>query len=219
MSRRSRPSRLWPVVAVLVLLFLVNLPMGHYWWTNHRLDTVGVVATATVVDAKAVGSRRYVDFELPAEADPDRTTYSAEVTRSAYEQATGTDRVEVTYLPGKPSTNRVVGHRPPGNVGLWLTLLADLAIVGMYVLMLWARRHDVLEILATRDVERCKPDDVIEDLPDGQVRVRGDVLEIEDGHVLLVCAGKKVKVLLGGFDNPVGHQQPAQAQGRRVPRR
>lgn len=219
MPRRSRPSRLWPVVAVLVLLFLVNLPMGHYWWTNHCLDADGVVASATVVDAKKIGSRHYVDFKLPADADPDRKTYSAEVTSQAYAGARDTEHIDVTHLPDDPSTNRAVGYRPPSRVGLYLTLLADLAIFGMYALMLWVRRHDVLELLATRDVVRCKPDDVVEDLPDGQVLVRGDVLEIEDDHVLLISRGRKVKVILAGFDNPVGHQQPAQAQGRRVPRR
>lgn len=215
----SKPSRFWPLIAVVVLLFLVNLPMGHYWWTNHRLDAEGEVASATVVDAKALGSRHYVDFQFPAEVDPERKTYSTELTQTAYDEATATDRVAVTYLPGNPSTNRVVGHLPPGRVGLWLTLLADLAILAMFVLMLWARRHDVLEIVATRDVVRCKPDDTIEDLADGQVLVRGDVLEIEDDHLVLVCGGKKVRVILAGFENPVGHQQPAQAQGRRVPRR
>ncbi|KRF20523.1 hypothetical protein ASG90_18195 [Nocardioides sp. Soil797] len=219
MPRRSQPSRLWPVVAVALLLFLVNLPMGHYWWTNHRLDADGEVASATVTHAKSVGSRHYVDFQLPADVDPDRRTYSTELTESAYDKATETDLVEVTYLPGTPSTNRVVGYLPPGRVGLWLTLLADLAILAMFVLMLWVRRHDVLEIVATRDVVRCKPDDTIEDLPDGQVLVRGDVLEIDDEHLLLTCGGKKVRVVLAGFENPVGHQQPAQAQGRRVPRR
>ncbi|QIX25185.1 hypothetical protein ncot_00230 [Nocardioides sp. JQ2195] len=219
MSRRSKPSRFWPLVAVVVLLFLVNLPMGHFWWTNHRLDADGEVATATVRHAKALGTRHYVDFQLPAEVDPDRTTYSAEVTEAAYDRATRTDTIEVTYLPGKPATNRAVGYRPPGRVGLLLTLLADLAILGMLFLMFWARRHDVLEIVATKDVERCKPDDTIEDLPDGQVLVRGDVQEIEDDHLLMLSGGRKVRVVLAGFDNPVGHQQPAQAQGRRVPRR
>lgn len=207
------------MVAVVVLAFLVNLPMGHYWWTNHRLDADGVVASAEVVDASAMGSRHYVDFKLPADADPDRKTYSSEVTESAYDRAVETDRVEVTYLPGQPAANRVVGHLEPGRVGLYLTLLADLAILAMFLLMFWARRHDILEIVATKDLERCKPDDTVEDLPDGQVLVRGDVHEIEDDHVLMICAGKKVRVVLAGFENPVGHQQPAQAQGRRVPRR
>ncbi|KRF20346.1 hypothetical protein [Nocardioides sp. Soil796] len=218
-----KTKRFWPIVAVVVLLFLVNLPIGHLWWSNHRLDTDGQVTQASVDKVEEIGSgdtkRYFVTFTLPRDVDPERHDYAEEVTRATWQTAKETDRIEVTYLVGHPSANRAAGNVPPGNVGLVLTLLADLAILGMFALMLWVRRHDVLELVATRDVARCKPGDLIEELEGGHVMVRGDVLEIEDDHVVLVSGGKRVKVILAGFANPVGHQQPAEAHGRKVPPR
>ncbi|WP_067430216.1 hypothetical protein [Nocardioides jensenii] len=219
----SKPSRVWPLVAVVVLLFLINLPLGHLWWTSHRLDTDGQTTTAAVDEAKQVGGgdsvRYFVTFTLPRDVDPEEQTYSEEVDRSTFLGAKDTKTIEVTYLVGKPSANRTVGQVPPGDVALLLTGLADLAVLMMFALMIWVRRHDVLELLATTDVVRCKPEDLIEDLEGGQLLVRGDVMEINDDDILMICRGKKVRVILCGFANPVGHQQPAEARGRKVPPR
>ena len=44
--------------------------------------------------------------------------------------------------------------------------------------------------------------------------VRGEVVAIEEGEVVLAAGEQEVVVVLDGHANPVGYQQPAQVRGR-----
>lgn len=210
----------WWILAALVAVFLVNLPLGHSWWTNHRLDIDGLQTNATVTDARAIEqsgtTRYYVTWHY---ADAEEPAYTTEVTRTGYDQASSTDELTVEYLPGKPGANRPV-ERPGGSAVAWvITGAANLTIVVMLSLMFWARRHQRFEVLATADVVRCKPPETVEELGGDMVIVRGEVVEIHEGHLVLTCGDQRVEVDLGGFDNPIGHQQYAEVRGRRLTRR
>lgn len=212
-------NRIWPLVAVLALLFLVNLPLGHAMWTDHRLDQDGEQGTALVVRTDTIGAdeRRFVVYRLSEELDADQHEFTTEVDPATFDRAEQTGELAVTYLPDQPTTNRADGRVSPGRLGLVITLAADLALVAVATLLLWGRRrHGELRLTATADVVRCRPDDVVEELADDEFLVRGEVLEVADDEVVLVSSGRRVRVELGEHVNPVGHQQPAQVRGRRT---
>ncbi|NYG59456.1 preprotein translocase subunit YajC [Nocardioides daedukensis] len=219
MSATSGPSRLWPFVVAIVMLFFINLPLAHLKWTEHRLDRDGVAGVGEVTATKAFGGKHFVTFRLPASIDPDQKSYTVEVPGDSFDEAKAAEQLPVDYLPEDPSTNRAVDEVPPGSVAVWLTALADLTVLAMLALMFWSRRHGMLVIEATEDLTRCKPDDTVVELGGGMVLVRGDITEIHDDHVVVQANSDTVKVILGDHHNPVGHQQPVQVRGVKVKRR
>jgi hypothetical protein len=72
-----------------------------------------------------------------------------------------------------------------------------------------------LRMVATDDVQRCRPGTELEQVGDLWV-VKGDVVERTDDTVVLDLGDRRVVVELGGYANPVGYQQPAQAVGRMI---
>ncbi|WP_235735515.1 DUF3592 domain-containing protein [Nocardioides alcanivorans] len=215
-----KTSPRWWILAALVAVFLVNLPLAHGWWTNHKLDVDGLETTVTVTDARAVersgATRYYVTWHYADEEEPE---YSSEVTRAGYEQARSTDELRVEYLPGNRADNRAVEHTGSSTVAWVITLGADAMILVMLGLMFWVRRTQRFELLALADVVRCKPPETVQELGGDIVLVRGEVAEISDGHLVLTCQGQRIEVDLGPFENPIGHQQYAEVRGRRLSRR
>lgn len=200
-----------------VVLVLINLPLAHYLWTDYRLDTAGVRTEVEVVVAEEVGSepRYLVTWRFTEEVRDGGGEVISEVTRGAFLEAQRTDRLLVEYLPGDPSTHRAVGEPGNGRAPWVVTLLGNGVFGVILLLMLWGRRQVRMRLEATADLVRCKPPESISELPDGEIVVRGEVLRIEDGLVVLRCQGKEVTVLLGAFENPIGYQQFAEARGRR----
>lgn len=212
-----KASPRWWILAALVAVFLVNLPLAHGWWTNHRLDVDGLQTNATVTDTREIeksgSTRYYVTWHYADDDDPEYTT---EVTRAGFDQARSTDELTIEYLPGRPGTNRPLERVGSSAVAWIITGGANLMILVMVALMLWVRRTQRFELLATADVVRCKPPELLEELGGDMVLVRGEVVEIEDDRLVLLCQGRRVTVDLGGFANPIGFQQYAEVRGRRV---
>jgi len=125
----------------------------------------------------------------------------------------------VVYLSGNPAANRVEGqvtHR----LGLYIALFADFALLMALLLALkfGQRPKEELLLLATADVVRCKPGGLVEPEGRDEYVVRGDVIEIGEGEIVLHAgAGREVRVVLGGYRNSVGYQQPAEVHGRVLP--
>lgn len=210
-------------VSVLLVALLVNLPLTHAWWTDRQLEHHGARTTATVHEARTVagtdeGRRFLVAYRLPAAVDPEQRAFTGEVDPATYELARRTGRLEVTYLPGEPGRNRPVAEVASLRLAALLTALADLALLAILGLMLWARRtQSDLVLRATADVVRCRPQEALEDLGGGEYVVRGDVLDRGDDELTIAVGHRRVRVLLGNHVNPVGHQQPAEARGRELP--
>jgi hypothetical protein len=222
-QRLSSRRGVWYLTIGLIAI-IINLPVVHGMWTNYRLDKVGVTTTATVTALNAVppaarDQTYFIDYQLPEEADPDRHTYFSEVDEETFRAAESSKQVDVVYLTGSPSANRVEGqvtHR----LGLYIALFADFALLMALLLALkFGRRpEEDLVLLATADVVRCKPGGMVEPEGRDEFVVRGDIIEISEGEIVLHAgAGREVRVVLGGYRNPVGYQQPAEVRGRVLP--
>ena len=208
----------WWILAALVAAFLVNLPLVHGWWTNHRLDVDGLRTVATVTDAREIEKSGSTRYYVTWHFDDRETEYTNEVTRDGFEQARTAEEITVEYLPGNRSANRPVEHAGGSAVAWIITGVADVVIVLMLGLMFWVRRNLRFEVIAMADVVRCKPPEVLEELGGDMVLVRGEVTEIGDDRIVLTCKGRRVDVDLGAFNNPIGHQQYAEVRGRRLGR-
>lgn len=218
----SSRKRYWPF-GVAIIAFLVNLPLAHVWWNDFRLDHGAQVATADVTGAHALGAdgeeqRYFVVYELPEDADPQQQEFNGQVGKAAYDEALASKRIRVEYLPDDPESNRPVARVSQSNLALYITLFADLTLLVMVALMLWVRRNAGLDVLATEDVRRAGVDPRVEELGGGMLLVRGDVLEINEDDIVIQAGVRRVRVVLGEFTNPVGHQQPAEVRGRTIPR-
>ena len=226
-TRVTANRNVW-VFALVAVVLLINLPAVWSAWTSYRLNNAGVTTVAQVTVAKTLpeGSSTprqfFLTYRLPYEIDKKQRDFTAEVTRSRFYQAQATPTIEVTYLAGKPTTHKVE-DQVTSKMGIYLVVGADLALLIMVLLALRfsMKPEKPLVLLATSDVTRARPG---VDGPGFEVRedgdeyvVRGDVLRIEDGEVVLhVGEDREVRVVLGDCANPVGHQQPAQVRGRRM---
>lgn len=212
--------RWWPFATVLVLL-LINLPLGHYLWTNKRLDSNALVTSAEVVSLKAVPEKGpdqkfYVTWRFGDDVDAGADEFTSEVTAAGFREAERTDTLEVEYLPGNVDANRPVARPTGSRIAAVITIAGNLTVLAMLTLMLWSRRNARIEVLALEDVVRCKPPEELTELEHDEVIVRGEVEEIADGQIVLRCRGKRVTVILGEFSNPIGYQQFAEVRGRRL---
>ena len=223
-TRLSTRRGVW-YVTIGVIAVIINLPVVHGVWTNYRLDKVGVTTTARVtkftpVPPKARDQSYFIDYQLPEEADPEQHTYFSQVDEKTYRAAESSKQIEVVYLTGRPSANRVEGQ-VAHSLGLFIALFADFALLMALLLAVkfGSRREEGLVLLATADVVRCKPGGMVElDGREDEYVVRGDVIEIGEGEIVLHAgAGREVRVVLGGYRNDVGYQQPAEVHGRVLP--
>ncbi|MDN4161236.1 hypothetical protein [Nocardioides abyssi] len=203
-----RPRRV-PVLPVVLVAALVNLPVLHGVVLDRQLAADGVDRSVRVEAHREAGGRHLLDYVVAGSG------YVADVEEDVYEAAVRTGEVEVRLLPDEPSTHRVAGE-VRSRVGLVVVLLTDAALVLMLGL-LWhfrGRRDPQVRMVAVRDVERCPPGASLEQVGEDRYVACGDVLEIGDDALVLDLGDRRVEVLLGGHANPVGHQQPARVTGR-----
>ncbi len=215
-------SRLRSLLVLGLLALVINLPIAHGAWTDARLDRDGVDVTATVVDHGTLppedDPKYFLDFTYPAEIDPDGRQWSVGVSRATYDAGVASGTVEVRVLPDSPSRFRVEGQ-DTSNLVVGLTVFADLVLLGIAALT-WRfagtiGRRPELRMVATDDLQRCKPGAGLEQVGDLWV-AKGEVVEKSDDTVVLDLGDRRVVVELAGFANPVGYQQPAQAVGRMI---
>ena len=216
-------SRRGGILLLVFLALVVNLPVGHGIWTNRQLDRDGVDVSATVIDHGTMppkdDPKYFIDFRFPKSIDSEGRQWSVGVSKVVYDDAVATQRIEVRVLPDSPSTFSVEGEQTSGLI-LGLTLFADVILLAMLVLT-WrfggsmGRRRPDLRMVATDDVQRCKPGSDLAQIGDLWV-AKGEVVERSDDIVVLDLGDRRVVVELGGFANPVGYQQPAQAVGRMI---
>jgi hypothetical protein len=137
------------VLVVLVALFLVNLPFVHQSLAQRQLARKGHDVAGTVLDARTVGGRHFVDYRLPASADPVRTRWSARVDAGTYERARRSRTLLVRVVPGEPASNR-----PLGEVGSPLFAVIAIgadAVLLLVAVVLWRRWrrwsvHEVVDV-------------------------------------------------------------------------
>ncbi len=121
------------LLVLLLLAVLVNLPLVHGAWTDHRVSADGTDVRATVVDTRTVGGQREVTFRLPEHLDPDQRVWRADVDAAAYAEAGSAGTLAVRVVPGDPAAQRVAGEAG-SSILLVLTLLADLVLAAAALL-------------------------------------------------------------------------------------
>lgn len=202
------------VAALLFVLAVVaiNLPLAHSTYAGWRLDRDGVDTTATVVDLPRENA---VEFRFDRDLDPEQRSYFTEVDADVYARAERDGTIPVRVLPDRPQSYEVEGRG--GDPLPWVvTGVGDLMLLG-FALFFWRfrpARAEQLQLVATGDVERCRPGGLLERLEDGRYVVCGDVSGIEDDAIVLDVGDRTVRVELAGHRNPVGYQQPARVIGR-----
>ncbi|MGN6160236.1 MAG: hypothetical protein ACTHOG_00880 [Marmoricola sp.] len=98
------------IVLAAVAVILVNLPWAHDAWIQHRLDTSGVHATATIVEHSHRRGQNFVSYRFPTAIDPRQHLYDAVVSDQAYRAAVATGHLPATILRGSPGSNRLQGE-------------------------------------------------------------------------------------------------------------
>ncbi len=215
-------ARIRTLLLLILLALVINLPLAHSTWSDAQLDRNGIDVTAVVVDHGTLppedDPRFFIDFRYPEEIDPAGGEWSVGVSPATYDAAVASGMLEVRVLPDRPSRFRVEGQ-DTSNLVVGLTIVADLILLALAILT-WrfggtlGRRPD-LRMVATDDVQRCKPGAELEQVGDLWI-AQGEVVEKSDDTVVLDLGGRRVVVELNGFANPVGYQQPAQAVGRMI---
>lgn len=207
------------LVLVVFAAVVINLPMAHSAWYAWRLDRDGVQTEATVVDTQRVppdGDGKYVvEFRFDRVLDPGQRVWFAQVDAATYDAAEADDRIGARVLPSRPATHEVDGQQQ-SSLPWVITLLGDVMLLAI-ALLYWRTRPTPgleLRLVATADVERCKPKASLERLEDGSYVVCGEVSGIEDDAIVLDVGEQSVRVELAGHANPVGYQQPARVIGR-----
>jgi hypothetical protein len=208
------------VVLLVVLVFLINLPIVHSTITNWRVSSSGVDVTAEVTDARVTSPdddpRYWLGIRFPEDIDPDQTIWPVEVDPATYDAALEVRQIEARVLKSNPAAFRVEGE-VRGWLGLITTLIADaILLLILLVVRRFGRRPGPppLRLAAIGDVERCPPGGLVEQIEGSLYLVRGEVVAIEEGEVVLAAGEQEVVVVLDGHANPVGYQQPAQVRGR-----
>ena len=210
------------VVLLVVLVFLINLPIVHSTITNWRVSSSGVDVTAEVTDARVTSPdddpRYWLGIRFPEDIDPDQTIWPVEVDPATYDAALDAREIEARVLKSNPAAFRVEGE-VRGWLGLITTLIADaILLLILLVVRRFGRRPGPppLRLAAIGDVERGPPGGLVEQIEGSLYLVRGEVVAIEEGEVVLAAGEQEVVVVLDGHANPVGYQQPAQVRGRVV---
>jgi hypothetical protein len=214
-------SRRRSVLLLLLLAVVVNLPLGHSTWTQSKVERSGVDVTATVTDHRVTGDDHWVSFRFPEDVDPDRRTWQAEVDETTYDAAVSSREIGVRVLDDDPAA-----YRADGAVESRGLLVATLVVDGVLVLialLLWrfggrmrGRMRAQLRAVALEDVERGPGEVLLERIHSEDYLIRGEVLELSDGQVVLDLGNRTIVVLLDGHHNPVGSQEPAQVRARMI---
>lgn len=128
------------VLLFIVVAVLVNLPYAHERWTDHRVETRGVDVAAIVLSEREINGKFLVDYQLPADFDPKKTTYSAAIDRPTYENAQATDRIAVRVVKGDPDANRPLGL-VPSSLFKVIAISADVVLLVIAAGFVWRRRR------------------------------------------------------------------------------
>jgi hypothetical protein len=212
-------ARRWLSLALVAFIaFLVNFPLLHSTYLRWQVERSGVDVVAEVTETREVGGDRLVVFTVPREGQREPFEGAvAEVDASTYDQARRTGELDVRVLPDDGGAFTVEGQ-VTSRLGLVVTVLADLFLVAMVVLMLRFRSALRVELVlrATEDLERCPPGSRLDRIAGQRYVVSGEVAEIRDDEVVLDLGDRRVRVLLDGYANPAGHQQPVRAVGYMV---
>jgi hypothetical protein len=212
-------ARRWLSLALVAFIaFLVNFPLLHSTYLRWQVERSGVDVVAEVTETREVGGDRLVVFTVPGEGQREPFEGAvAEVDASTYDQARRTGELDVRVLPDDGGAFTVEGQ-VTSRLGLVVTVLADLFLVAMVVLMLRFRSALRVELVlrATEDLERCPPGSRLDRIAGQRYVVSGEVAEIRDDEVVLDLGDRRVRVLLDGYANPAGHQQPVRAVGYMV---
>lgn len=211
------------IIVVLVLIAVINLPLVGSTIQGWQIESSGTNVVAALTKYETLGSADdptyWLAFRFDKDVDPGQQTWIAQVDRAHYEQAQSTRQVQARVLPKHPSAYRVAGQ-VHGKVGLIVTLLADLALLGFVLL---SRRYgrvrhktEVLRVAAIEDITRGPMEPGVEQIEGDLYLVRGEILK-QDEHEVWIDSGQDVViVILDGHTNPVGYQQAAQVRGRLV---
>lgn len=215
---RGLTGRRGALALVVLAAVVINLPMVHSSWYAWRLDRDGVRTEATVVDTRQVppegDGKNVVEFRFDRVLDPGQRVWFAHVDEATYDAAEADERIGVRVLPARPATHETDGQEK-SSLPWVITLLGDVMLLGI-ALLYWRTRPSgaELRLVATADVERCKPKPSIERLDDGSYVVCGEVCGIDDDAIVLEVGEHTVRVELDGHSNQVGYQQPARVTGR-----
>lgn len=207
---RLRNKGTW---VVLLLIAVVNLPFVHGAWIGRDVERNGVEVTATVTASRPSGDGGLVEFRFGATIDPDQDTWTAALDEEAFSRAEETESLQVRVVPGSPNRYRVAGEQGAG-VLVVLTVIADVFLLVALVLVLRRRPDRQLVLVALEDVSRARPGGRLDRLAGSTYFVSGEVTLVEADAVVLDVGSQQVRVELGGFDNPVGYEQPAQVRCR-----
>jgi hypothetical protein len=196
-----------------LVVVMINLPFVHSSWQDHRLDQDGFDIVATVTDHEERGDQYRVAFDAK-DHDYGYVAGSVSVDRATYDDAVASGTVQVRVLPESTTVWRVHGETT-SNVGLVITIAADVFLLIMVLLLLrfGSRLRQEMVLVATEDLVRCPPGSVLDQVDGLRFVVCGEVETIEDGEVVLDLGDRRVRVVLDGYFNPAGYQQPVRATG------
>jgi hypothetical protein len=200
-------------LVVLLLIVVVNLPFVHGAWIGRDVERNGADVTATVTASRSSGDGGLVDFRFDTTIDPDQDTWTAALEEDAFATATASGTLQVRVVPGSPHRYRVVGEQGAG-VLVVLTVVADVFLLVALLLVLRRRPGGLMVLVAVEDVTRARPGGRLDRLSPTTYFVAGEVTLVEADAVVLDVGTQQVRVELGGFDNPVGYEQPAQVRCR-----
>jgi hypothetical protein len=212
-------ARRWLSLALVAFIaFLVNFPLLNSTYLGWQVERSGVDVVAEVTETREVSGDLLVVFTVPGEGEREPFDDAvAQVDEATYVEARRTGELDVRVLPDDGGAFTVEGQ-VTSRLGLVVTLLADLFLVAMVVLMLRFRSALRVELVlrATEDLERCPPGSRLDRIAGLRYVVSGEVAELGDDEVVLDLGDRRVRVLLDGYANPAGHQQPVRAVGYMV---
>jgi hypothetical protein len=207
-------GRLKNVLLVGLAFVMVNLPFLHGTWQEHRIRTDGVDVTGTVTEREQDGDRHVLTFTVAERDEQPAFDGTVRVDRATYDTAGDTQQVRVRVLPGSTTVWEVDGE-VDSNVGLVITIVADLSLLVLVLLVIrfGSRLRQEMVLVATEDLQRCRPRSVLDHVDGLRFVVCGEVEQIEDDAVVLDLGDRRVRVILDGHRNPAGYQQPVRATG------
>jgi len=202
------------VLLVVVVAVMINLPLVHSTLQNRTIQNSGTDVRAQITDDREVDGQYYVEFVIPAESDREEITGLARVDQDTYDRAVSTQEITVRLHPDNPAIFNVEGE-VTSRVGLVITLLADIFLAVMVLLLMrfGPRLRPELVLRATEDLVRCPPGSVLDRVEGDRYVVCGEVATIEEDHIVLDLGDRRVRVILDGYANPAGYQQPVRATG------
>ena len=182
------------LLLVILGAVLVNLPLVHSAYVDHRVESAGRDVVAIVRSHDVVEGRYFVRFQVPGSTD----LYSARVDHETYDAAVASGNIAARVVPGHPNESRVHGEID-GHAFVVLTVIGDLFLLGAVIALVLhrRRRRERIVVHAETDVVPCDGGPVRTDLDNGRVRVHGVVVDVGPGWVDLTVGDAVFHVLTG----------------------